>query len=292
MRTVMTRKPHVTLSEMALAVRPALDAFLLGWLSEHPALLRPFTSDGFLPVRIEGRRVYLWWLFALIGHEPYTTALFTRAIGPGATVLDIGAHFGYFSSLAASKLGGDGAVYAFEPVPRNFAIVRRAIEINAYRNVQALPLAVSDRTSRARLYLTRATSEHSLYAPPGQGAGVLDVECVSIDEHLGGRPVDVVKMDVEGHELAALAGMTKTIASSRDLVLFVELHPVHLLRAGARPEDLLGRLETLGFTVRLIDERTRRLRPPEAAWEAMKRNRLWYGNLYCVKGRPQGVSDG
>ncbi len=66
-------------------------------------------------------------------HEPGTTALFKKLVKEGMTVVDIGAHIGYFSLLAASLVREKGSVFAFEPEPRNYALLVRNIELNGFK---------------------------------------------------------------------------------------------------------------------------------------------------------------
>src|SRR5260370_19378228 len=67
------------------------------------------------------------------------------------TVVDIGAHGGYFSLIGASRVGATGRVYAFEPYPASFEELQRNIEPNGYKNIHAVRKAVSDRTGVHKL---------------------------------------------------------------------------------------------------------------------------------------------
>lgn len=101
-------------------------------------LFRLFASSGHLMIKIDGMPFYIHCTLASIQEyilhpfEPYTTELFKRAVKPGAVVLDIGAQFGYYSLLAAKSAGQNGQVFAFEPAPSNFEVLKRNIEINNY----------------------------------------------------------------------------------------------------------------------------------------------------------------
>ncbi len=72
-------------------------------------------------------------------------------------------------------------------------------------------------------------------------------------------------MDVEGYEPYALAGMARTISESKDLVLFSDLNPICMRRAGVEPWDFVSRLKGSGFRVQLIDEERKLLRPMTAS---------------------------
>lgn len=215
--------------------------------------------------------------------EPYTAELFEQAVRPGAAVVDIGAQFGYFALIAARR---GAAVHAFEPEPSNLALLRRNVERNGFGDrIVVVPKAVGARAETLALHLYEGSDSHGLHRHPDATVrGTIDVECVTLDDHLGGRRVDVIKMDIEGHEPFALAGMTRTIAASPGLVLFVEFAPDMLRRAGTEPAAFLDRLAGVGFSMELIDEEARRVRPVDPA-ESFARG---YANLRCVRAGASG----
>src|ERR1017187_7387482 len=68
-------------------------------------------------------------------YEPETKILLSNIIRPGMTFLDVGAHVGHYTLLAARLVGPTGHVYAFEPEPENYAILTKNIALNGYTNV-------------------------------------------------------------------------------------------------------------------------------------------------------------
>ncbi|HLE31719.1 MAG TPA: hypothetical protein VJB38_03835, partial [Bacteroidota bacterium] len=93
---------------------------------------------------------------------------------------------------------------------------------------------------------------------------------------------DIVKIDIEGHEPYALAGMKHLISRNKHLILFTELVPGFLRQAGVECQTYLDQIEALGFQIRLIDEDRRRLVPVERSL-VEKQDAFWHANLYCVK---------
>jgi FkbM family methyltransferase len=78
----------------------------------------------------------------LIGaYEPPVTQIFTRLLRPGATVVDLGANWGYFTLMAAQLAGPGGRVLALEPDPRMFDLLERNVRLNGLTTVDAFPLA-------------------------------------------------------------------------------------------------------------------------------------------------------
>jgi len=253
-------------------------------------MFRVLTSDEQLLIKIDGMPFYIHSTpasiqeYVLRPYEPYTTELFKRAVKPGAIVLDIGAQFGYYSLLAAKLVGPEGRVFAFEPAPSNFEILKRNIQVNNYTHIiYPVQKAVGNKQGKITLFLYEHSDSHGMFRHPEAAVkGAISVEAISIDEFLRGQPVDVIKMDIEGNEPFALEGMKETISRSNNLILFTEFAPFFLRRGGTKPEDYLTQLERLGFDVQLIDEHSRCLRPVTEDFFRTD-DPSWYANLYCTK---------
>ena len=255
-------------------------------------MTRRLAPDNTCLVKIDDSLMYVhtntadFPLYAFGPYEPYTTELFKHVIKPGATVIDIGAQYGYFSLIAAKKAGSDGKVYAFEPAPTNFQLLKRNIQMNNYTNiVHPIQKAVGDKRSTLTLFVYENSDSHSMYRHPQASVKEeVSVECITIDEFLGGKSIDIIKIDIEGHEHYCLQGMEKTIAKSDSLILFAELAPAYLRRAGVESEDYLAQLRSFGFDIQVIDERSRCLKPiTKAMLVKAEDNPSWHVNLYCVK---------
>jgi len=97
-------------------------------------------------------------------YEPFETELVRKEVKKGDVVLDIGANIGYYTLIFAKLVGQEGEVLAFEPDPNNFALLKKNIEINGYRNVSLLQKAVSNRSGKIRLYLSDSNpGAHTIY---------------------------------------------------------------------------------------------------------------------------------
>ncbi|HEY3123578.1 MAG TPA: FkbM family methyltransferase, partial [Thermoanaerobaculia bacterium] len=90
-----------------------------------------------------------WWLwrwkfeFLLNWFEWESVVWARRLIRPGMTVLDLGAHVGYYSRLFSGLVGPKGKVYAFEASPENQTMLRRNLDSPRYANVEVVPRAIS-----------------------------------------------------------------------------------------------------------------------------------------------------
>jgi FkbM family methyltransferase len=197
---------------------------------------------------------------------PATTAFFFQAVTDGDTVVDVGAHWGYFTLLAASLCGTHGRVFAFEPHPRNFAFLAKNVQANDLTNVVAVQKAVSDRAGYAKLFLARTTVGHSLCALPPQwraegdpATAAIVVDTVALDEFFAQSSVQprLIKLNIEGAERLALAGMRRLIERSPMLALITEFNPAYLNAKAA--SDFLEQLAAWGFDLAALDDDRRQL---------------------------------
>ena len=181
-----------------------------------------------LPV-VAGRLRGRWWLPASRGkilrilngtYEREQTRLFERHLRPGATVLDVGAHVGYYTLLSSVLVGGEGRVHAFEPNPANAEFLRRHVRINRLSNVHVEQAAVSDTAGTARFDFGTGSGTGRL-----ADAGALEVRTVRLDDHCAqhGLAPAALKIDVEGAELVVLEGARETLARHRP-VIFLSTH--------------------------------------------------------------------
>jgi FkbM family methyltransferase len=198
------------------------------------------------------------------GYEQAIAGLFQSTLRPGMTVLDVGAHIGYFSLLAARQVGPSGRVWSFEPDPANRADLERNIEANAMgERITVVPLAVSAAVGEASLHqMTGDTGSSSLF-PGGQTVEQrsnrgIPVGTTSLDAWArseGWPTIDLLKVDAEGAEGAILAGMAELVERNPKMVVVLEFQADALEAAGEDPIGFLGRLRAIApGRVRVLDD--------------------------------------
>lgn len=220
-------------------------------------------------------------------YEAFTTELFRHVLREGMTVLDIGAHLGYYSLLAGQVVTRRGKVFAFEPDPRTFPLLVQNIQRNGLgETVLPAALAISDRAGMMSFFLDRTTPAASSLFRPVPDMRTTEVRSETVDECLpGGCVPGVIKMDIEGGELRALAGMEATMRRAGEgLILFVECNPKALRSAGGSAHELVNRLSGLGFETAVIDERNHQLSSVGPGLESVKSV-----NLYCTRTKAAGA---
>ncbi len=192
--------------------------------------------------------------------EELTTEMFKKVVREGDTVLDLGANIGYFTLLAARLVGRSGRVFSFEPEPTNYNLLLKNIELNGYGNVVALQKAVSNTTGKVKLFLdSKDTGAHSIYRPDGKSK-FIEVEAVAPDDYFKDKvnKIDVIKIDVEGAEMAALAGMDRILKENENLKMFVEFYFPGIKRSGDSPEEFARKLlDDYHFSMLAIGEYTK-----------------------------------
>ncbi len=188
--------------------------------------------------------------------EPTETEIFKGLLKPGMTVVDIGANIGYYS-LIASKLVGDlGKVYAFEPSTDVYETLQRNVAVNESHNIIPICKAITDKVGFINLYLSSSPSNNSI---TGKGK-YISVPCTTIDHEFEGQKIDIIKMDIEGAEALALAGMQRVIKDNLGLVLLTEVYPIGLKATGFSPESYVTEL-LKWFDISVVDEKRHRLVP-------------------------------
>ncbi|MGH8202864.1 MAG: FkbM family methyltransferase [Steroidobacteraceae bacterium] len=159
-------------------------------------------------------------------------------VRPGDWVIDIGANVGHYALRLSKLVGPAGRVMAFEPVPETFEILASQISAAAAHNVSLFNIAASAKIGVAGVFLPKFTSGLTNYymaslTPEGSEFNVLTFP---LDALMPLKPITLVKMDVEGHELQALQGMQALLLRDRPR-LIVE----------GRSEDVASFLTRLGY---------------------------------------------
>jgi len=219
-----------------------------GKLARWPLRLLPKgTVMRVLQGRLKGKK----WIAGSSNHgcwlgsyEFGKQVIFGRVLRPGQVVFDIGAHVGFYTLLASQQVGPEGTVVAFEPVPGNLAFLKRHLELNNVNNVLIFDCAVADTEGLAGFVL--GCDSHMGHL--GDSGG-LAVRIVTLDGLIaaGQVPVpNVLKLDIEGAELAALRGASQ---------LLNIYHPVVFLATHGRKvhDDCVSLLAALGYRLQAID---------------------------------------
>jgi FkbM family methyltransferase len=185
-------------------------------------------------------------------YEPEETAWYKANVRPGDTVIEVGGNIGFFSLLFSRLVGPEGEVIVYEPDPMLNQILERNLERNGATNVTLRKAAVADRPGTATFYRARKNyGDNRLFVNEGEDATAFDVELVTLDDELAGRdrPVDMVKMDIQGAEPLALEGMAATMAAHPPRKMLLEFWPHGLVGMQRDPRAFIELLRGAGYHV-------------------------------------------
>lgn len=217
-------------------------------------------------------------------YEPLLEDVLRRHVPSGGTVVDGGAHIGYFTLVCARAAGPSGRVIAFEPAPATFALLEENVRVNGYTNVTLVPGALSDASGTARLHLSpENTGDHRIGEADGQ-RDALTISTHALDDVLpDGTQVDVVKLDVQGAEPLVLRGAARVLTENPGLVLMLEWAPF-VLPAETSEREVLEMLFARFARIRDLDEARMEIvdTDPEAVLATYTRENERFTNLLCT----------
>lgn len=219
-------------------------------------------------------------------YEPFETELVKKEIRKGDVVLDIGANIGYYTLIFAKLVSEEGKVFAFEPDPTNFALLKKNIEINEYKNVILVQKAVSNKTGKIRLYLSEDNkADHRIY-DSHDGRQSIEIESIRLDDYFKNydRKIAFIKMDIEGAEGGALQGMTNLLKENKNVKIATEFWPIGVKKFGMEPEEYLKLLLKHNFKLYHINEQEKKIEPANISelLETYTLEKENFTNLLCV----------
>jgi FkbM family methyltransferase len=183
-------------------------------------------------IRVAGEQLWVpsaWDAQVLSAHERPVFNALRETIRAGAVVYDIGANVGVFAVHLARWTGVTGWVYAIEPNPICVYFLRANLAATGMSNFTILPVAASNRPGQLVFSLNYGSSligtgeQATPIDKPGHRIGVDRESLDSLISRFHLRRPDLIKLDVEGAEVDAVAGMMGTLRDSRP-GLMIELH--------------------------------------------------------------------
>jgi FkbM family methyltransferase len=166
---------------------------------------------------------------------------------PGDAFLDVGSHYGIFSVLASKLVGPNGRVIAVEPHDESLEALQKNLAANACKNVRVVSAALTDKTGPFPM-----VCDVNFAVPAYSSDSSAEIRMalgIAGDEALDGEPVPaVIKVDVEGHELAALRGLRTTLSNPMCRRLCLEVHPP-LLPQGVSEKSIMDFIGECGLKV-------------------------------------------
>jgi FkbM family methyltransferase len=192
-------------------------------------------------------------VFKYLLYEFPLPIIIASIVKKGDIVIDIGANFGYYTIFFSKLVGKEGKVYAFEPEPRAFLILKN--KTKRLKNVILERKAVGDKNSRIKFYVDKSIGGSSVYKDAIYSLeACIEVDMISLDEYFRNLKDEIalIKMDVQGAEFLVLKGMKNLIKKVKAIIF--EYWPDGLRASGIEPLTLLNKLEMNNFKLFYIDK--------------------------------------
>lgn len=219
----------------------------------------PFVNETTLLTRIGMKGATGNWYCGL--QEYQDMGFILHALRPQDLFLDIGANIGSYTVLASGAVGA--TTIAVEPIPATAKVLEANVGINGLGGrVEVRRLGISDKVGVLRF--TSALDACNHVAGTDETEGVIEVQVTTVDSLCVDRAPTVIKIDVEGHEMAVISGATRTLRDPRVLAVVMETNGSGS-QYGVRDDDLTEMMGQLGFHACGYDPFSRRLGPPPPA---------------------------
>jgi len=187
-------------------------------------------------------------------YEPGMTAAIEDLLSEGDTFIDLGGNEGYFSVIAAKKVGKTGKVFCLEPQERLWSTIFRNLYYNDITQCVLLPYAISNSRGVAKIVLapslntgasSLAKSNRSLCWPKQE---VISCSLDEISHSYEMNRVKLIKIDIEGYELNALHSAADLLTKKKIRNILIEIHPHQLRLLKQTPEEVFELLTGYGYT--------------------------------------------
>lgn len=185
------------------------------------------------------------------GFERETTDWLREVIRPGMRIVDVGANFGYFTTLCAHLAGPSGHVWAFEPTRFYGDRIGPHLEMNGLtERCTLVPLALSDHDDECEITISRSSATmHPVAADVPERMETIRLRRLDdVVDELKIEGVDFMKIDIDGHEPAMLRGAMRMLRRHRPILL-IEFSQANLDVAGSDVREVRDLLESAGYAL-------------------------------------------
>ncbi len=212
----------------------------------------PYHSGGiqFL-TDIVDKRVTPLEAFNFGKYESEDSEMLFNLIEGSFTVFDIGANIGWYTNHLA-KILKDGSVFAFEPIPDTFNVLKQNVKINKFDNIILNNLALSDKKEELTFYysskMTGASSSQKII----NNEDIIELKCNAntLDNYMNEnnlKKIDFIKCDVEGAELFTFKGAINTLSIYKPIV-FTEMLRKWSAKFNYHPNDIIDLFKSINYS--------------------------------------------
>lgn len=194
-------------------------------------------------------------LFVKGYYEFETSRALAHLLKPGMNVIEVGANVGAHTFRMAKRVGPNGSVHAFEPTKYAFSKLSLNHKLNKIENIYLNQIAITRAEESGKIVQRGFKSSWDSITGKSNHRCKHEVQLCSIDDYVvrsGIKTIDLVKMDIDGREYAALSGGQQTLA---------KFHPLLVLETGTNafkhnssPSEVVDLLKNLGYEFYKMNE--------------------------------------
>jgi FkbM family methyltransferase len=182
--------------------------------------------------------------------EKDLTEVAKKLVKPGDCILDVGANIGYYSLIFSRLTGTTGKVICFEPTDFYGKVLRSNIEVNKYTNLEIVKVGLSNKEEEINIHIGGSTA--SIHNPGNfLNESVENIHVTTLDNFIESHPlnkIDLIKLDVDGHEPIFFEGAWKTIEKFNPIIM-MEVSHMHYLEAGYPVWEFYESLVSKGYKI-------------------------------------------
>jgi len=172
-------------------------------------------------------------------------------------VIDIGAHIGLVTMPMSQVIATNGIVYAFEPAKANRHYLDYHLKKNRLYNVEVIPFLVGNSNNDHTVFYEMNADTGMNSVIPIQHKGNFKPttkQQITLDYFCQQRQIkpDLLKIDVEGYELAVLQGAKNTLMKN-SILIYLSVHPQHLKKLGHSTDELCQFIHSIGYDISELD---------------------------------------
>lgn len=188
--------------------------------------------------------------------ESDSVSIVKEIVKENQVVADVGANFGYYTTLLSRLVGSEGKVLAFEPTAFFRRKLIRNLQENEMDNVEVFDFGLSDKEETLEIKIDDSTA--SLHMPSTDSFDLKEeIRLVRFDDFIiasGITKLDFIKIDVDGHEPAFIRGALNTLRNLKPAIL-LEVNHLNYLEAGVTAWEFYELIKEMGY--RIFNEHTR-----------------------------------
>lgn len=223
------------------------------------------------------------YIFLYGVYESFILDIIDDYLHPEMTFVDIGANIGQHSMYAASIVGKEGSVYAFEPIPHVYEQLIASSKANHFESIiHAKNFAIGEKDSTETLYVSAKNIGGSSLVNQEESTEKITVTIKNGDTELLSLPkIDMVKIDVEGYEYEVLSGIEQSLTKHHPVMLLEFSGYFYEKQHANNGGKILSLLKNIGYTIYDIEDNMKEIQDNEA-FLSLFRTKRKQTNLLCV----------